>query len=100
MSNDKFYIGQEVRIRDWDDMAQEFGVDSRGVIRCTFHFTPSMKVLCGMSFVITEIIESVVRGHKFGWSISTDMIEPMVPELELDEDTTEIDNFLTGYIKH
>lgn len=47
MKRREFRIGDIVLIRQWDDMAREFGFNSYGSIDCNFSFTLSMKKLCG-----------------------------------------------------
>lgn len=51
----KFSPGDRVRIRQWDDMAQEFGLTSYGSIQCRYTFARSMKSLCGAEAVISSI---------------------------------------------
>lgn len=73
----EFYVGQEVRIRDWDDMAQEFRIEN-GDIMCTAVFVPMMSFLCGKVFIIEKINKDIVllkdAPHVFTYSV--DMIEP------------------------
>lgn len=93
-SNFNPQIGDFVRIRYWEDMEKEFGIDEDGNIPCRFSFTEFMKDLCGNEFRIDDI-----RGDKYclspglSLSISLDMIEP-IPDDEIDG--TCIDNFLNG----
>ena len=42
-----FAVGDRVRIRDWDDMASEFGVDEDGEIPCKYIFAQAMRDFCG-----------------------------------------------------
>ena len=75
-------VGELVRVRQWDDMVAEFGVDDGGDIPCENYFTVSMKHLCGEEFVVKEITEyGSVKGHNFGYNISADMLEPVCFEL-------------------
>ena len=81
-----------VKIRQWDDMAKEFGTYyERGdscfdpcklVINCREKFTEEMKKYCGETIKINENME---RGfNKYGvfsykgHAISTDMLEPCI----------------------
>lgn len=52
-----FKVGDEVRIRSWDDMRQEFGLASRGEIKTPddFIFSARMKNFCGYFGVIAYI---------------------------------------------
>ena len=71
-------VGELVRIRQWEDMASEFGLSPEGNIMCRFYFGRIMKYLCGTEFEITSIRESGnVGGHNTVYNISVDMIEPV-----------------------
>ena len=95
----KFKIGDKVRIRDWDDMAKEFGVNTMGgTINVPFSFTKTMREeLTGKVFTIKDIlndyynryeddkyIETPVYKIKFNedcfWNISEQMCELVKPE--------------------
>lgn len=95
MSSRTFEVGDAVRIRDWNSMESEFGLDSNGDINCQFVFTRDMKALCGSEFTITEI-NDMVAGHNFGWSISTDMLELIQDDMP--DDTSDIENYLKGFM--
>ena len=40
-------VGDVVRIRSWEDMEAEFGVDEDGNIPCKYNFTDFMRNMCG-----------------------------------------------------
>lgn len=70
----KYNVGDKVRIREWEDMAEEFGVDSSGNI-CN-SFVTSMKKYCG------EILTVKTRGGEYTmkedngkWTWNDSMIE-------------------------
>lgn len=67
-------IGKRVRIREWNDMAKEFRLDEVGFIRCQGIFTEGMKGLCGKEFVVTHIDKKILKGHRFGYCITEDMV--------------------------
>ena len=81
----KFKVGQQVKIRQWDDMKKEFGLeeDFEG-ISCKGYFAKSMKVFCGRKATILSIsINDSVRldfednsENPKSWVFTTDMIEP------------------------
>lgn len=83
MAYQDFYVGQRVRIRDWDDMEKEFGLDRWDSIACEFSFPEDMKYLCGCEATIDRIIETKVvlrdwtGGYYDVWDYSTDMLEPV-----------------------
>lgn len=81
----KFKVGELVRIRQWDDMEKEFGIDEGGniSINSAIVFVREMKPLCGKYAEITRLHDGGRVGLKFfncdgletGWLYSTDMIE-------------------------
>lgn len=87
----EFKVGQKVKIRKWDDMVSEYGVDGLGDIACDGTFVKGMKPLCGLIFTISEINDTHVYFKKdpaynnmyTNWEFSTDMIEPatIYPEM-------------------
>ena len=81
--------GNIIKIRQWDDMEEEYGLVDTGSINCECAFTNNMRSLCGSEIKITkEMEEDYVRfkhfyidnhlddaGTKDYIIISTDMIE-------------------------
>ena len=67
---DEIKVGNRVKIRDWDDMKNEFGVDSFGYINSPVSFNPSMKEYCGK---IAEIIYIDKNDNTFKLSIDDGM---------------------------
>lgn len=93
-------VGDRVRFRRWDDMAEEFNFEDeeRTWIDCLFTFTDAMRFLCGMTFTVSEVDDSF--GHIFfeeefpdgrDWRISADMLEPDLPETELSDPFSDSD---------
>lgn len=76
-----FKVGDTVRIRHWDDMKEEFGLDYAGDIKCRHSFLSDMKHLCGRKCKINAIdVDEVMldfadKAGSIGWIYSTDMIE-------------------------
>lgn len=50
----KFKVGDRVRIRAWDDMVAEYGLDCDGDINIRPSFVRGMRSLCGKTATITE----------------------------------------------
>ena len=78
MANREFKVGDKLRIREWDDMKSEFGLNSSGNISCRFTFTQEMKRLCGENFTVRKIGGDHFYSEeaKFGdYHISADMLE-------------------------
>lgn len=89
MSPDKFYIGQIVQIKRWEDMENEFGLKSNGFINCDAVFIDDMKHLCGKQAKITEKNDKRIKlkflsnVHNTSWQYSTDMVWPCYPIEEI-----------------
>lgn len=50
-----FYVGQLVRIREWEDMKAEFGVEESGDIDTginNYHFPEPCKIYCGTPIAV------------------------------------------------
>lgn len=52
-----FKVGDRVVVRDWDDMAIEYGVSKWGDIQKDSQFTSGMKHLCGRTATVTAVKE-------------------------------------------
>lgn len=89
MRDSEIKVGDRLRIRDWNDMAVEFGMDRDGDITIdvnnerTVWFTQDMEYLCGQTFTVREIVEdSVVWSYvseepdPTDWTIIAPMLEP------------------------
>lgn len=101
-----FKVGDYVRVRDWDDMAEEFGFDEdydTYIDTPGFPYAESMEYLCGMEFEISYI--DVEDGHGVGrvyglkaaedgdWCLSPAMLRLINDNFE-GFDTSDMDKFL------
>lgn len=96
--------GETYRIRQWEDMANEFGVSSDGsyIPIPGPAFIKDMLYLCGSDF-------KVVRKGKFGgrvglegitsWGISCHMLEPIEPDDDMSEISISLEMFLGDVLK-
>lgn len=50
-----YNVGDEVTIRQWDDMAAEFGLNLSGEIKVPKFFTEQMKKYCGQTLPIVYV---------------------------------------------
>lgn len=81
MANRNFKVGDKLRIREWEDMKSEFGIED-GVIQCSYDFVFEMRYMCGRDFTISAIRdgifcskEGIEKEGKYRWNISRDMLE-------------------------
>lgn len=85
----EFKVGDKVRIRQWDDMAKEFGVNYGFINVGTNIFTYAMKYLCGKIAIIkatgaNNLVRLEFKGNVDDtdyWVYTTDMIEPYTPRV-------------------
>ena len=73
-----FKVGDKVKIKSWDKMVKEYGLNADGNILCKYKFTVDMKYLCGETFTIYSIFEKYTvyfENADDDWMYSTDMIE-------------------------
>lgn len=80
-----FKVGDVVKVREWQDMLAEFGIDENCCIPCEEYFTESMKVFCGHTARIDDFNKSEIyldfdidklNEISDGYVFSRDMIEP------------------------
>lgn len=90
--------GDLVRVRQWDDMKKEFGLDGFGDIDCRICFTNAMRKFCNEEFIVTDIEQSYygelykIGGLTHEYTITSDMIE--LVDITETYETQEIDKFL------
>lgn len=77
-----FQVGDKVKVREWDDMAAEFGVDEDGDIKCPRYFTTGMRPLCGRVATISRVMETGSfhldsdDDNDWCWGFTADMVVP------------------------
>ena len=86
-----FKVSDRVRVRQWEEMAKEFEVDSDGDIEIPGEnsFVRKMKSLCGKEFAITEIDGKFISGLSCGYVITPSMIELLPPINQAPENKME-----------
>lgn len=84
-----FKVGDRVQFKSWEEMEEEFGIDSAGDIKIQYYFTKSMKEFCNTYATIKKIYgDSEVllkdfskQGLCYGNYIFTlDMLKPVKEE--------------------
>lgn len=101
-------VGEKVRIRQWDDMAEQYGFDDVSIL-CGASFVNEMKYLCGKEFTVTSV-SKIGRKNRYGdeyclvngctarYTISSDMIESIdkVDSPNVVFDSSAISDFLNS----
>lgn len=98
-----FQVGDVVRVRSWDDMKDEFGLDADGNINCRFCFTSAMRKMCGKLYHVSKVEqarlgERITRVYLEECPMRTDAVEYMwctgMLELAEENKNINIDNIL------
>ncbi len=82
----KYEVGDELRIREWDDMEAEFGLDEDGDIDISVSFMSDMRYLCGRDFTVSKVhvchdtfryysFEKTEEDEQGLWIITEEMLE-------------------------
>ena len=93
MKKEDVKIGETYRIRWWDDMKEEFGLDTQSNIRSSPRFVHDMSHLCGAEVRVADVtpweyIKLEFLNKNIGntnWSYSADMLEPIeepIPDVD------------------
>ena len=90
----RFQIGDELRIRSWEDMAEEFGVTEQNFIRCSegIVFISSMRHMCGKRFVVRSINNNrykSVDNVECGCIITASMLEYDMDNINIEKITDD-----------
>ena len=103
MRKEDVKVGEIYRIREWDDMKEEFGTAEDGLIRTRPSFVRHMKHLCGAEarviyarkdgMVKLEFLNAENLGDTV-WAYSADMLEPLEDEPLIDVDPASIFDLL------
>lgn len=72
-NNNNFKIGDKVRIKSWEQMVGEFGIDKDGNIETGF--MNKMKYLCGKEIIVENVENEYWTQTIDDWIISFEMIE-------------------------
>ena len=85
----RFKVGDLVRVREWDDMKEEFGSEGDFKICCECSFVDMMMSTCGDVCTIKEVTASglyrLSGENEDGWIYSDDMIFPAITYREYAE---------------
>lgn len=52
-------VGDKLRVREWEDMEREFGIDRDGDIKCTPFFIKEMCKFCGKVVTVENVVYDV-----------------------------------------
>lgn len=101
MKVEDLVIGKRYRIRRWEDMENEFGLDGDGNIKTQVCFVEAMRRLCGKEATLKNINgKSVGLGDWIDcdkldtkWGFNADMLEEIETETVTDSDEPDYYNY-------
>lgn len=75
-----YKVGQKVRVKSWEQMEKEYGLNCRGNIPTPLVFTRKMIVFCGNTYTIKSVFNhgetlAFFEDETKGWSWDNEMIE-------------------------
>lgn len=81
----KYKVGDKVRVRQWDDMVEEFGTDEAGRIntKTGCRFTEEMKKFCGGVYEICSVLERNYLLKDGAKTIYWHFTDPMLEDVNL-----------------
>lgn len=91
MKPSEIEVGDELKIRSWDDVENEFGTDDYGNIPCEGTFVRCMQHICNSPFTVKRARGGMFKyfvseeGSEGDWVISADMLEPRKADDKPDE---------------
>lgn len=103
MRDEEVHICDTLRVRDWDDLVREYGVDEQGELNRNHFFLPPPKEICGMQFTVTELerdhmgkvyaYKGLIEGITFPFWMKASALEPLIDEewdVATDDDVKEL----------
>lgn len=101
MKVEDLVIGKRYRIRQWDDMEMEFGLDERENIKVPYIFVKNMRCLCGKEATLKKINRKLVELGDWidcdqldtKWGFNADMLEEIDTETAIDSDEPDYYNY-------
>ena len=93
-------IGDQIKIRSWEDMEEQFGLDGCGNIDRgdkIIPFIKDMKYLCGKTYVIGE--GEIRSDHYIRYHVDNWYIEPYMIERVIKKEDKEVDKFTKKDLK-
>lgn len=95
----KYKVGDKVRVRQWDDMAKEFGYDGVKICIDEYYFVEEMKQYCGKTYEVCGanlfcyILET--ENEVLDWSFTDGMLEDVSSlQIQADSLTLETENMI------
>lgn len=72
----KYKVGDKVKVREWDDMVEEFGTDEDGDIDCNLYFVEYMKKYCGKEMTVSRVLTGyyTLEEDDMEWQWTDDML--------------------------
>lgn len=78
----RYKVGDKVRVRDWDDMEKEFGINEENIPIPGCYFVDLMKKYCNCIVTISELTindKYLVKEDSYGFCWCDEMFDPLDP---------------------
>lgn len=96
----KFKAGDKVRVRSWESMEKEFGLNWRGEINCPTPVVKGMKDYCGTIQTITAILQGTYYIVNTGYYFDSRAVESVKQETKGEYNRKEIKEIRQQYKAH
>ncbi|MBP7319551.1 MAG: hypothetical protein KA953_00650 [Lachnospiraceae bacterium] len=93
----KFKVGDKVRVRSWESMEKEFGLNRWGEINCPIPVIEGMKEYCGTIQTITAILHGIYYMGNTGYYFDENSVEPVKQETKGEHNRKEIKQIRQQY---
>lgn len=95
----KYKVGDKVRVRQWDDMAKEFGYDGVNIYIDEYYFVEEMKQYCGKTYEVcgANLFCYILKTENevLDWSFTDGMLEDVSSlQIHADSLTLETENMI------
>lgn len=95
----KYKVGDKVRVRQWDDMAKEFGYDGVNIYIDEYYFVEEMKQYCGKTYEVcgANLFCYILKTENevLDWSFTDGMLEDVSSlQIHADSLTLEAENMI------
>lgn len=94
----KYKAGDIVRVRDWDDMEKQYGLDDGGNIHIYPYFTKDMKQYCGKDYKVSTVFkESYNFEGAEDWVFTDEMLTNPSFNLKINGEYYTDEQFMKDY---
>lgn len=94
----RYKVGDKVRVRQWDDMVEEFGIKGEDIPISGCYFVKEMKQYCGKTYEVCDIVLHYTlktENEVLNWCFADEMLEDVSSlQIHADSLTLEAENMI------